>query len=106
MKLIAVAINPGVKNRMIPQIFDFFLVLMIVWLAWRSIADQDLFRSVVNFILFGLLLALAWLRLRAPDIAMAEAAVGSGLAGALILTALSRMRAREAMESKGEKAEQ
>jgi uncharacterized MnhB-related membrane protein len=91
---------------MIPQIFDWLLVMMLVWLAWRSISDSDLFRSVINFILLGLLLAVAWLRLRAPDIALAEAAVGSGLAGALILTSLSRMRAREAKQSDEERREQ
>jgi uncharacterized MnhB-related membrane protein len=79
----------------IPLIFDLLLALMLVWLALRSLIDKDLFRSVVNFVLLGLLLAVAWLRLQAPDIALAEAAVGSGLAGALLLTALSRIQSRE-----------
>ena len=77
------------------QIFDWVLLLVILVLAWRSLNDRDLFRAVIKFIALGLLLAVAWVRLRAPDVALAEAAVGSGLTGALILSALVRMRRRE-----------
>ena len=47
------------------------------------------------FIAFGLLLALAWVRLEAPDVALAEAAIGAGLTGALLLSALSRLNSIE-----------
>ena len=80
---------------MMLQIFDWVLLLVILVLAWRSLNDRDLFRAVIKFIALGLLLAVAWVRLRAPDVALAEAAVGSGLTGALILSALVRMRRRE-----------
>ena len=80
---------------MILQIFDWVLLLVILVLAWRALNDRDLFRAVIKFIVLGLLLAVAWVRLRAPDVALAEAAVGSGLTGALILSALVRMRRRE-----------
>ena len=42
---------------------------------------------MIHFIAFGLFLALVWARLRAPDVALAEAAIGAGLAGALMLAA-------------------
>jgi uncharacterized MnhB-related membrane protein len=74
------------------QVFDWVLLLILVVLAWRSLNDRDLFRAVVKFIALGLLLAVAWVRLGAPDVALAEAAVGSGLTGALILSAMLRMR--------------
>ncbi len=75
-------------------LFDLVLLVVIVLLAWRSLNDADLFRGTVSFIALGLLIAVAWVRLRAPDVALAEAAVGSGLTGALILSALVRMRRR------------
>lgn len=81
---------------MMLQILDGLLLLMIVGLAWRSLNDRDLFRGVIGFIALGLLIAVAWVRLRAPDVALAEAAVGSGLTGALTLLALVRMRRRKA----------
>jgi uncharacterized MnhB-related membrane protein len=83
------------EDSVILQIFDWILLLVILVLAWRSLNDRDLFRAVIKFIALGLLLAVAWVRLRAPDVALAEAAVGSGLTGALILSALVRMRRRE-----------
>jgi energy-converting hydrogenase B subunit D len=53
------------------------------------------FHAVVLFIVFGLLMALAWARLGAPDIALAEAAIGAGLTGALLLDAVGHLRAKE-----------
>lgn len=80
---------------MMLKVFDWMLLLVIAVLAWRSLNDRDLFRAVIKFIALGLLLAVAWVRLRAPDVALAEAAVGTGLTGALMLSALVRMRRRE-----------
>ncbi len=80
---------------MILQVFDWILILVLVGLAFRSLNDRDLFRAVIKFIALGLLIAVAWVRLGAPDVALAEAAVGSGLTGALLLAALVRMRRRE-----------
>ena len=71
--------------------FDFLLVLALLVLAWQSLRASDLFSGIVLFMLFGLLTALAWVRLSAPDIALAEAAIGAGLTGALFLGALGRM---------------
>lgn len=72
--------------------FDSLLGFGLLWLAWQALACADLFRAIVLFIAFGLLMALAWARLDAPDIALAEAAIGAGLTGALLLTALARLK--------------
>ena len=76
-------------------IFDVGLVFTIVWLAVRTLAEVKMFKSVVLFIAFGLLTALAWVRLAAPDIALAEAAIGAGITGALLLDAVGHLRGRE-----------
>jgi uncharacterized MnhB-related membrane protein len=76
----------------IVRVFDTVLAVLLVWLAWRAVSDTDPLRAVVKFIVLGLVLALSWLRLGAPDVALAEAAVGSGLTGALLLVALRRWR--------------
>ena len=73
-------------------IFDLLLSGLLLWFAWRLLASRDLFKGVVLFIIFGLLMALTYARLRAPDVALAEAAVGAGVTGALFLNALGRMR--------------
>ena len=69
---------------------DGTLVLALLWLAWRALSSPDLFTAIVLFIAFGLMMALAWVRLQAPDVALAEAAIGAGLTGALLLAALAR----------------
>lgn len=76
---------------LLPLAFDGVLGLALLWLAWRLLATPDLFRAIVLFIAFGLLMALVWVRLNAPDVALAEAAIGAGLTGALLLAALARL---------------
>lgn len=86
---------------MMLRVFDGLLVLALAALALRTVLDRDLFRAVVQFIALGLLVAVAWVRLQAPDVALAEAAVGSGLTGALVLSAFARMRQREKRRAAG-----
>jgi len=76
---------------MLQWAFDSLLALCLFWLSWRTLASPDLFKAIVLFISFGLLMALAWVRLAAPDVALAEAAIGAGLTGALLLAAWSRL---------------
>lgn len=73
-------------------IFDALLTAAMVYLAWSLLSERDLFKAVVLFIAFGLLMALAWVRLRAPDIALAEAAISAGLSGVLLLDAVGFIR--------------
>lgn len=73
--------------------FDMLLALALVWSAIRAITVRDLFRAVILFIVFGLLMALAWARLEAPDVALAEAALGAGLSGAMLLDTVGHLRA-------------
>jgi uncharacterized MnhB-related membrane protein len=70
---------------------DGLLALLLLWLAWRTLSTRALFRGVVLFIAFGLVLALVWARLYAVDVALAEVAIGAGVTGALLLAALARL---------------
>jgi energy-converting hydrogenase B subunit D len=83
-------------------LYDGLIALTLVWIAWRALTTAELFRSVVLFIAFGLLMALAWVRLHAPDIALAEAAIGAGLTGALLLDAVGHLQARRATDGKAD----
>jgi energy-converting hydrogenase B subunit D len=77
---------------MAEYLFDVVLAAVLVLLAWRVLADRDLFKAAVLFIVFGLVLSLAWVRLGAPDIALAEAAIGAGLTGALLIDAVGHLQ--------------
>lgn len=85
--------------------FDAFVGLGLLWLAWRALACPDLFKAVVLFVAFGLLLAMAWVRLEAPDVALAEAAIGAGLTGALLMAALARLGMDTAPDNGDNKSE-
>lgn len=78
--------------------FDLLLTVALMWSALRAITARDLFHAVVLFIVFGLLMALAWVRLAAPDIALAEAAIGAGLSGAMLLDTVGYLRAMQQRE--------
>jgi multisubunit Na+/H+ antiporter MnhB subunit len=64
-------------------------LIVAVWI----IAARDSFAATVGFVAYGLLLTLVWVRLDAIDVALMEAAIGSGLTGAMILRASSRLGA-------------
>lgn len=72
-------------------VFDLLLAGALLLVSRRLLQASDLFQATVLFISFGLFLALAWVRLQAPDIALAEAAVGAGLAGVLLFGTFKRI---------------
>ncbi|MGF1640083.1 MAG: hydrogenase subunit MbhD domain-containing protein [Rhodospirillales bacterium] len=72
---------------------DALLALGIVWLAWQVVSGRTLFRSIVMFVVLGLVMAVTWARLRAPDLALAEAAIGAGVTGAMFILAHRRLLA-------------
>lgn len=77
-------------------IFDVVLVVLVLAIAARIIVARAAFSAVVAFVAYGLLLALVWVELSAIDVALTEAAIGSGVTGMLLVGAASRLRTREA----------
>ncbi len=72
---------------------DLILGAALIGIAWNTLIARDLFRGVVLFIMFGLIMAVTWSQLHAPDVALTEAALGAGLMGSLLLRALRGMTA-------------
>jgi multisubunit Na+/H+ antiporter MnhB subunit len=70
---------------------DAALCALILAIALATVLGRGIFRSIVFFIVYGLLMAVAWVRLDAIDVALAEAAIGAGLTGVLFLTAFGRL---------------
>ena len=84
------------SGGLIGNAFDLLLAGLLLWSALRALTTPEPGRAVMLFIVFGLLMALLWARLQATDIALAEAAVGAGLTGVLLLDALGALRKRPA----------
>jgi len=79
-------------EALIAGMLDLVLAVTLIGLAWGVLTSADLFKAIVLFIAFGLVMALVWVRLNAPDVALAEAAIGAGLTGALLLAAYAKLR--------------
>lgn len=76
-------------------VLDAVLCALILGVALATVAGRGVFRAIVFFIVYGLLVAVGWVRLGAVDVALAEAAIGAGLTGVLFLAAYGRLiRAR------------
>jgi multisubunit Na+/H+ antiporter MnhB subunit len=73
------------------EAFDIVLCLLIVAVALGAILGRDLFGAVAQYVVYGLLLAIAWVRLGAVDVGLAEGAIGAGLTGVLLLGAAGRL---------------
>lgn len=71
---------------------DLALCAVILGVALAAVAGAGVFRAVIFFITYGLFVAIGWARLEAYDVALAEAAIGAGLTGVLLLTAHGRLR--------------
>lgn len=72
--------------------FDGLLMLSVLILAWMSIFSVSLFRCIVFFVCLGLVATIVWAQMGALDVAIAEAAIGAGLTGSLLLAAWNRIR--------------
>ena len=72
--------------------FDTGLALLVFGIAAWTISARGAFAAVAGFVAYGLLLALVWVRLAAPDVALTEAALGSGLTGGLLVASSARLR--------------
>ncbi|SDI74047.1 hydrogenase subunit MbhD domain-containing protein [Proteiniclasticum ruminis] len=70
-----------------------FNVILIVFLIVSAIAverTKDLLGAVIIFTAYSLVMSLLWLLLRAPDVAMTEAAIGAGITTILFVVVISR----------------
>jgi multisubunit Na+/H+ antiporter MnhB subunit len=76
-------------------VLDAVLAALVVGIAAWTVAAGSAFAAVVGFVAFGLMLALAWVRLAAVDVALTEAAIGSGVTGAVLIAAAARLRPTE-----------
>lgn len=80
---------------MIFEAIQGMLLLGMVASAALALKSRDLMHSAVMMAVMSLLLAVEFYILEAPDVAIAEAAIGAGLATAVYVVAISRTRRHE-----------
>jgi multisubunit Na+/H+ antiporter MnhB subunit len=70
-------------------LLDAGLIVLITALGVSVVTTRSAFGAVICFVAYGLLLSLAWARLRAVDVALTEAAIGGGPTALLLLGAVT-----------------
>src|ERR1700685_2436832 len=77
------------------QALDIGLALLVFAVAAWTIFARGAFAATVGYVVYGLLLSLVWIRLFAVDVALTEAAIGSGVTGVLLIGAAATLGAAE-----------
>lgn len=72
---------------------DIVLGVLLLLMAWGALYAPTRYDAMALFVAFGVIVALVWARLGAPDLALAEAAIGAGLTGVLMLQAARQLPA-------------
>lgn len=70
-------------------------IILLVFLLVCAIAvsfSKNLLISVVIYMAFSLIMAIIWLILESPDLAITEAAVGAGVTSILFFVTLKKIR--------------
>lgn len=80
----------------IPLEFDIGLAGLILAIGSWTVFARNAHAAVIGFVVYGLLLAIMWVRLSATDVALTEVAIGSGMTGMLLLGAAARLRSAPA----------
>ncbi|MBO7666964.1 MAG: DUF4040 domain-containing protein [Firmicutes bacterium] len=74
---------------------NFVIILGIIVSAWLAVSFDDLLSSIIALGATGTLVALEFIMLSAPDVAIAEAAVGAVLSTVIFIVGLRRVMPKE-----------
>ena len=84
-------------------------VLLLVFILVCAVAvsvTKDLLTSIIIFMAQSIAMSVVWILLRAPDLAITEAAVGAGITTLLMFISLKKLHAVRVQGRKGEDDEQ
>ncbi|MBR1671808.1 MAG: DUF4040 domain-containing protein [Fretibacterium sp.] len=70
---------------------EWLLLGFLIVCALAVSLARDLLNSVIIFMSYSLIMSAVWVLLRAPDLAITEAAVGAGVTSVLFFLALRRL---------------
>ena len=80
-------------------IFEYILLLFLVICAVFVSFSKNLLNAVLIFMSYSLVMAIIWILLESPDLAITEAAVGAGVTSLLFFVTLKKIHA---MKEEGE----
>ncbi|MCD5409331.1 MAG: DUF4040 domain-containing protein [Methanocellales archaeon] len=74
---------------------DIILLYFLVILSIIVVFTKDLLAATVVFSIYGLVMAIVFAQLNAPDVALTEAAVGAGITTLLFIVTIAKTTRRE-----------
>ena len=80
-------------------IFEYILLAFLVVCAISVSFSRNLLNSILIFMSYSLVMAIIWILLESPDLAITEAAVGAGVTSLLFFVTLKKIHA---MQEEGE----
>ena len=88
------------------EILNVILLAVIVACAVAVSLTHDLLSAVIVFMIQGLAMSVVWILLQAPDLAITEAAVGTGISTVLMLAALKKIQSVQRKEERRDAGKQ
>ncbi len=75
------------------KIFEIILLCFLVLCAIAVSFSKNLLNSIAIFMSYSLVMAIIWILLESPDLAITEAAVGAGVTSLLFFVTLKKIHA-------------
>ena len=82
------------------DIIMFILLLFLVFCAIAVSFSKNLLNSVIIFMSYSTVMAILWILLESPDLAITEAAVGAGITSVLFFVTLKKINVIDKMVKK------
>ena len=80
---------------------EIVLIILLSFMALCALGvvfTRSLLAAAIIFSAFGVVMSIVWLMMEAPDLAITEAAVGTGVTGVLFYLTLRRIRRMQGTE--------
>ena len=80
------------------EIFQIVLFIVLIVCAISVSFSKNLLNSIIIFMSYSLIMAIIWILLESPDLAITEAAVGAGITSVLFFVTLKKIQAIVAVD--------
>ncbi len=80
------------------KLVECILLLILIITGVAAPLQKQPLLMVITYTTFGLVMSVLWMLLQAPDLAITEAAVGTGVSGVLFYLTLRRVKALKETE--------
>lgn len=90
----------NLKKQEERQMHDIIIFLLLIFLIVCAIAvsfSKNLLNSIIIFMSYSTVMAIIWVLLESPDLAITEAAVGAGITSVLFFVSLRKIQVLDDM---------